>query len=95
MDQLDTDILILGAGGAGLFAALHAKRLNLFGVSNKLRSPAQRAETVRAFERDFLPWFADGRLTPVIDRVFDFDDVPRAHAYFDSDGVIGKVVVRL
>src|SRR5919202_1225642 len=26
MDQLDTDILILGAGGAGLFAALHAKQ---------------------------------------------------------------------
>jgi fumarate reductase flavoprotein subunit len=28
MDHLDTDILILGAGGAGLFAALHAKRAN-------------------------------------------------------------------
>ena len=28
MNQLDTDILILGAGGAGLFAALHAKRAN-------------------------------------------------------------------
>src|SRR5207344_2443759 len=26
MDILDTDILILGAGGAGLFAALHAKK---------------------------------------------------------------------
>jgi fumarate reductase flavoprotein subunit len=26
MDVLDTDILILGAGGAGLFAALHAKK---------------------------------------------------------------------
>ena len=26
MDTLDTDILILGAGGAGLFAALHAKK---------------------------------------------------------------------
>ena len=26
MRTLDTDILILGAGGAGLFAALHAKR---------------------------------------------------------------------
>ena len=26
MNHLDTDILILGAGGAGLFAALHAKR---------------------------------------------------------------------
>jgi len=26
MQTLDTDILILGAGGAGLFAALHAKK---------------------------------------------------------------------
>jgi succinate dehydrogenase flavoprotein subunit len=26
MNQLDTDVLILGAGGAGLFAALHAKQ---------------------------------------------------------------------
>ena len=26
MDTIDTDILILGAGGAGLFAALHAKK---------------------------------------------------------------------
>src|SRR5512142_1115158 len=28
MERLDTDILILGAGGAGLFAALHAKKAN-------------------------------------------------------------------
>src|SRR3984957_20564839 len=28
MNQIDTDILILGAGGAGLFAALHAKKHN-------------------------------------------------------------------
>jgi fumarate reductase flavoprotein subunit len=28
VDTLDTDILILGAGGAGLFAALHAKQAN-------------------------------------------------------------------
>ena len=26
LNKLDTDILILGAGGAGLFAALHAKK---------------------------------------------------------------------
>src|SRR5215470_160529 len=28
MNRLDTDVLILGAGGAGLFAALHAKKAN-------------------------------------------------------------------
>jgi NADPH2:quinone reductase len=74
--------------------ALHAKRLHLFGVSNKLRPAAQRAATVRAFERDFVPLFADGRLEPVIDRVFALDDVAAAHAYFDSGAMVGKVVLR-
>ena len=76
-------------------AALHAKRLQLFGVSNKLRPPAERAQTVRGFEKDFLPYFADGRLAPIVDRVFDFAEVPAAHAYFDSGATLGKVVVRL
>jgi len=74
--------------------ALHAKRLRLFGVSNKLRLPAERAVTVRAFEKDFLPYFAEGRIRPVIDRVFPFDDLPAAHAYFESNAMVGKVVVR-
>lgn len=75
--------------------ALHAKRLHLFGVSNKLRPAAQRAQTVRAFENDLLPYLADGRIVPVVDRVFAFDAVDSAHAYFDSNAVVGKVVVRL
>lgn len=74
--------------------ALHAKRLHLFGVSNKLRPAAERAQTVRAFERDFLPYFADGRLTPVVDRVFGSDELQAAHEYFDSNAMVGKVVVR-
>jgi NADPH:quinone reductase-like Zn-dependent oxidoreductase len=75
--------------------ALHAKRLHLFGVSNKLRPAAQRAQTVRAFEKDFLPYFADGRIVPVIDRVFAFADLAAAHAYFDSGAIVGKVIVRM
>ena len=75
--------------------ALHAKRLTLFGVSNRLRPPAERALTVRGFERDFLPYFASGRIAPVIDRVFAFAEVPAAHAYFDSSATLGKVVVRI
>jgi NADPH:quinone reductase-like Zn-dependent oxidoreductase len=75
--------------------ALHAKRLHLFGVSNKLRPAAQRAQTVRAFEKDFLPYFADGRIEPVVDRVFAFDELAAARDYFDSGDVVGKVVVRM
>ena len=50
--------------------ALHAKRLVLFGVSNKLRSAEQRAESARGFVADILPAIADGRIRPLIDRVY-------------------------
>lgn len=75
--------------------ALHTKRLRLFGVSNKLRGPAQRAATVRGFVADILPALAEGRIRPVIDRVFDFDDLPAAKALMESNGHFGKLVVRI
>ena len=43
--------------------ALHSKRLTVFGVSNRLRNAAQRAETVRGFVRDIMPR-SGGRLAP-------------------------------
>jgi len=73
--------------------ALHSKRLKLFGVSNKMRNAAQRAVTVQGFIRDFLPLFAAGRLRPVIDRVYDFKDLPQAKARMEADAHFGKIVV--
>ncbi len=75
--------------------ALHAKRLRIFGVSNKLRSPEQRATTVRGFVADFMPYFAAGQIKPVIDRVFGFDELPAATAYMESDAQLGKIVVQM
>jgi NADPH2:quinone reductase len=75
--------------------ALHAKRLKLFGVSNKHRNAEQRAVTVRGFTADFLPYFASGRLKPLIDRVFRFDELPQAKAFVESDTHVGKVVIRI
>jgi NADPH:quinone reductase-like Zn-dependent oxidoreductase len=75
--------------------ALHSKRLRLFGVSNKMRTAAQRAVTVQGFIRDFLPLFASGKLKPVIDRVYDFNDLPAAKARMESDAHVGKIVVRV
>jgi NADPH:quinone reductase-like Zn-dependent oxidoreductase len=74
--------------------ALHSKRLKLFGVSNKLRSPAEVAEGVRGFTRDVLPAFASGHLKPVIDRVFPFAELPQAKAYMESNAHVGKIVLR-
>jgi len=75
--------------------ALHSKRLRLFGVSNKMRNAAQRGVTVEGFKRDFLPLFASGKLKPVIDRVYDFKDLPEAKARMEADAHVGKIVVRV
>ncbi|MGH8692321.1 MAG: zinc-binding dehydrogenase [Burkholderiales bacterium] len=75
--------------------ALHSKRLKLFGVSNKMRNAAQRGVTVQGFIKDFLPLVAAGKLRPVIDRVYDFKDLPEAKARMESDAHVGKIVVRM
>jgi NADPH:quinone reductase len=75
--------------------ALHARRLRLFGVSNKHRSAEQRASTVRGVVTDFLPYFADGRIAPLIDRVFPFERLAEAKAYMESDAHLGKVAIRM
>jgi len=74
--------------------ALHSKRLKLYGVSNKMRSAAEIAEGVRGFTRDVLPALASGHLKPVIDRVFQFADLPQAKAHMESNAHLGKIILR-
>ncbi|MFY9128382.1 MAG: zinc-binding dehydrogenase [Limnohabitans sp.] len=75
--------------------ALHAKRLTLFGVSNKLRSPTQRAEPVPGFVKDILPAFADGRIKSCIDTIFEFSDMSAAKALMESNAHVGKIVMKV
>ena len=75
--------------------ALHMKRLTLFGVSNKLRSADQRAAGVPRFLRDLLPAIADGRIAPLVDRVFPFDELPAAKAHMESNRHAGKIVLAM
>jgi NADPH:quinone reductase-like Zn-dependent oxidoreductase len=75
--------------------AVHVKRLRIFGVSNKQRSAEQRAGTVKGFTADFMPLFAGGRIKPLIDRVFGFEDLEKAKAYMESDAHVGKIVVKV
>ena len=58
-------------------------------------SREQRAAGVRGFVSDLLPLFADGRIRPIIDRVYAFDELPEAKAYMESNAHLGKIVVRV
>jgi NADPH:quinone reductase-like Zn-dependent oxidoreductase len=75
--------------------ALHVKRLTLFGVSNKLRSAEQRAAGLPAFMADVLPAIADGRIRPLVDRVFNFDQLSAAQACMQENRHLGKIVLRV
>jgi NADPH:quinone reductase len=75
--------------------ALHAKRLTLFGVSNKLRTREQRAAAVPGFVTDVMPHIASGRIKPQIDRVMDFAQLGEAKARMESGAHVGKIVLRM
>lgn len=75
--------------------ALHAKRLTLFGVSNKLRTKAQRSAAVPRFVAEVMPHFASGRIRPRIDLVVEFAGLAAAKARMEAGGHVGKIVLRM
>ncbi|CAN5453801.1 NAD(P)H-quinone oxidoreductase [soil metagenome] len=75
--------------------ALHARRLTVFGVSNKLRTKPQRAAAVPAFIADVLPHFIAGRIRPQVDRVFAFADLADAKARMEAGQHIGKIALHI
>lgn len=75
--------------------ALHAKRLTLFGVSNKLRTPAQRAAGVPPFIRDVMPAVEARRIRPVIDRVYPFERLAEARERMEANQHLGKIVITM
>ena len=75
--------------------ALHAKRLTLFGVSNKMRTADQRAAGVPAFTKDWMPLFAAGKIKPVVDTVYPFDQLDAARAHMEANRHLGKIVIAM
>ena len=75
--------------------ATHGMRHEIFGISNYPLSPPMRAEATRGFNRDVLPALIDGRIVPVIDRVYPFHELPEAKAYVEKGEQVGRVVVRI
>ena len=94
--RLATVGFVDGVGHADVdLATLHAKRLTVFGVSNKLRTKEQRAAAVPRFIKDVMPHFASGRIKPKIDCVMGFSQLADAKARMECGSHIGKIVLRM
>jgi NADPH2:quinone reductase len=72
---------------------LALRRLQLIGVTFRTRTMDERAEITRRFINDVLPALADGRLNPVIDKVFPLKDALAAQDYLASNALLGKIVL--
>lgn len=75
--------------------ALHARRLTFFGVSNKQRTPEQRAQSVPGFVTDVVPAIAVGRIRPMVDQVFPFSQLAAAKAHMEAGAHLGKIVLAI
>lgn len=107
-DYVQRDIKLAAADGRIVFIAFQGgfktevnftpvlmKRLVLTASTLRAQSAAQKANIANELKREVMPLLADGRVSPVIDRIVDFADVAAAHARMESGEHIGKIVLRL
>ena len=82
-------------GGKGEFDldVLALKRLQFIGVTFRTRTLDERIAIAQRFTADLLPALADGRLRPLIDRVFPLREALAAQAYLASNAQVGKIVL--
>lgn len=69
------------------------KRLHLIGVTFRTRTLEERIAIAQRFSVDLLPALADGRLRPLINRVFPLAQALEAQAYMATNAQTGKIIL--
>lgn len=92
-------VVIIGSMGGERTATIDVsrllgKRLQIIGSTLRARRVEEKAAIVKAFIDRFGPALSDGRIKPVIDRVYELHDVDEAHRRVAGDH-FGKVVLRV
>ena len=87
---------LMGGGSVQVnVGLLMAKRAHWVGTTLRARPIEEKVDVTRRFAAEMLPLFADGRLRPVIDCRFPFDQISAAHELMASNANAGKIVVEL
>jgi putative PIG3 family NAD(P)H quinone oxidoreductase len=74
---------------------LLSKRLQITASTLRSRSLDYQIRLTREFAAFALPLFEKGKLTPVIDKVFSWNEVIQAHQRMESNQNAGKIVLRI
>ena len=89
-------IAFLGGAKAEVnFTQLMTKRLVHTGSTLRPRTVAEKGAIARALEEKVWPLLAEGRVRPLIDRVFPLREAADAHRWMEKGDHIGKIVLSL
>jgi len=89
-------IAFLGGPKAEInFAPLMMKRLTMTGSTLRPQSDLAKAGIARELLEAVWPLLASGRVAPVMDSAFDFEDAAGAHTRMEASGHIGKIVLKI
>ena len=72
-----------------------AKRLTIIGTVLRSRSTEEKAEATAKFAQDVIPLIESGKIRPNIDRIFQIEEIQKAHEYLESNESFGKVILEL
>jgi putative PIG3 family NAD(P)H quinone oxidoreductase len=85
--------LTAGASAPFNMGVLLRKRLTIVGTMLRSRPLEEKIALARDFSERGVPLFESGRLKPVVDRVFAFDEIRAAHQLMESNDTFGKIVL--
>ncbi len=75
------------------FAQLMMRRLTITGSTLRPQSVAAKANIARELREHVWPLLNAGRIAPVMDSTFTFEEASAAHARMESSAHIGKIVL--
>lgn len=82
-----------GASAEIDFGTVMRKRLKIIGTVLRSRSVEEKALATRRFEKHVLPLLGHGVVHPVIDKIYNMEEVRAAHTRLESNASFGKVVL--
>jgi len=77
------------------FAQLMMRRLTMTGSTLRPQSDLAKARIATELREAVWPLLKAGRVAPVMDSEFEFENASAAHAYLEASGHIGKLVLKV
>ena len=85
--------LTAGTTAAFNMGLLLRKRLTIVGTVMRARPLEEKISIAREFSDRMIPLFESGRLKPIVDRIFAFEEISDAHRLMESNKTLGKIVL--